>query len=66
MEITGKLYGKFGNKHFDTGKTSEDFDKLERDNLKMLEFLQNLVSSEMTPLVIRKGAKKLIKESTQL
>jgi hypothetical protein len=32
----------------------------------MLEFLQNLVSSEMTPLVIRKGAKQLIKESTQL
>jgi len=28
MEYRGKLYGKFGKKHFDTGKTSEDFDEL--------------------------------------
>lgn len=32
----------------------------------MLEFLQRLVSSEMTPLAIRKQAKKLIKEATEL
>ena len=32
----------------------------------MLEFLQSLVSSEMTPLAIRKQAKQLIKEATEL
>lgn len=32
----------------------------------MLELLQSLVSSEMTPLVIRKQAKQLIKEATTL
>ena len=33
---------------------------------KMLELLQSLVSSEMTPLAIRKQAKRLIKEATEL
>jgi chromosome segregation ATPase len=28
MEYNGKLYGKIGNKYFDTGYTSVDFDKL--------------------------------------
>ena len=28
MEYTGKLYGKIGNKYFDTGVTTEDYDKL--------------------------------------
>ena len=32
----------------------------------MLELLQSLVSSEMTPLAIRKQAKQLIKEATEL
>ena len=32
----------------------------------MLELLQSLVSSEMTPLTIRKQAKQLIKEATEL
>ena len=32
----------------------------------MLEMLQSLVSSEMTPLVIRKQAKQLIKEATEI
>ena len=31
----------------------------------MLEILQSLVSSEMTPLAIRKQAKQLIKEATE-
>ena len=31
----------------------------------MLELLQSLVSSEMTPLAIRKQAKQLIKEATE-
>ena len=32
----------------------------------MLELLQSLVSSEMTPLAIRKQAKQLIKEAAEL
>jgi hypothetical protein len=28
MKYKGKLYGKIGNKYFDTGKTSDDFDEL--------------------------------------
>ena len=35
-------------------------------SLEMLELLQSLVSSEMTPLAIRKQAKQLIKEATEL
>jgi hypothetical protein len=30
MEYTGKLYGKIGNKYFNTGRTSEEFDKYEK------------------------------------
>lgn len=30
MEYTGKLYGKIGNKYFDTGRTSEEFDKFQK------------------------------------
>jgi len=29
MKYIGKLYGKIGGKHFDTGKTSADWDQLE-------------------------------------
>ena len=32
----------------------------------MLELLQSLVSSEMTPLAIRKQAKQIIKEATEI
>lgn len=28
MEYNGKLYGKIGNKYFDTGRKSEDYDFL--------------------------------------
>jgi len=28
MEYHGKLYGKIGNKYFDTDKTSQDFDDM--------------------------------------
>ena len=31
MEYHGKLYGKIGNKYFDTGKSSADFDKQKSD-----------------------------------
>lgn len=28
MDYKGKLYGKIGNKYFDTGQTSDDYDDL--------------------------------------
>lgn len=31
MEYHGKLYGKIGNKYFDTGETSDDFDNLGKE-----------------------------------
>ena len=30
MEYNGKLYGKFAGRYFDTGKTSEDWDSMEK------------------------------------
>lgn len=36
MEYKGKLYGKIGNKYFDTSHTAEDWDKL-IDRVKELE-----------------------------
>jgi hypothetical protein len=73
MEYHGKLYGKFGNKYFDTGKTSKDFDKLERDNKKMLEMLNSIVENYksgnednfiMANLIDK--SEKLIKEATEI
>tara|TARA_B100000378_G_scaffold236018_1_gene202714 strand:- start:21147 stop:21392 length:246 start_codon:yes stop_codon:yes gene_type:complete len=32
MEYKGKLYGKIGNKYFDTSYTSEDYDNLVKEN----------------------------------
>lgn len=29
MKYSGKLYGKLGRKHFDTGRTTEDWDRME-------------------------------------
>lgn len=37
MEYTGKLYGCISGIYFDTGKTSKDYDKLEK-RVKELEF----------------------------
>ena len=66
MEYNGKLYGKFRNKYFDTGKTSKDYDLLEKQNKKMLEMLEIILQSENTPIIHRKKAKQLIKEATEL
>ena len=33
MKYIGKLYGKLGGKYFDTGKTSNDFDMTNEENL---------------------------------
>lgn len=43
MEYHGKLYGKIGNRHFDTGKTSDDFDQLEMQRNDLIEALQMLI-----------------------
>jgi hypothetical protein len=63
MEYHGKLYGKIGNKHFDTGKTAKDVDNL-------IEMLQHLVSAlkivnsmGATKSIIER-AEQLIKKST--
>ena len=29
MQYSGKLYGKMGRKHFDTGRTTDDWDRME-------------------------------------
>ena len=42
MEYKGKLYGKLGNKHFDTGKTSDDYDELEKQNKQLLDEIEEL------------------------
>ena len=36
MEYTGKLYGKIGNKYFDTGRTSEEFDSFQKKAIELL------------------------------
>ena len=43
MDYKGKLYGKFRNKYFDTGKTSEDYDLLEEQNKKIIEEIQDTI-----------------------
>lgn len=40
MEYHGKLFGKIGNKYFDTGKTSEDFDNMSK---RLAEFVEKLI-----------------------
>lgn len=42
MEYHGKLYGKFNGKPFDTGKTSDDFDKLVKENEEMKAMLEEI------------------------
>ena len=35
MEYHGKLYGKVGNKYFDTGRTSDEFDSMQKLAIKL-------------------------------
>lgn len=42
MRYIGRLYGKLANKYFDTGKTSDDYDELE----KQVERLKGIVSGK--------------------
>jgi hypothetical protein len=52
---------------FSRGKTTQSYNALLISKApEMLEMLQSLVSSEMTPMAIRKQAKQLIKEATEI
>jgi len=42
MEYHGKLYGKIGNKYFDTGKTSKDYDDLVLERSKFFDMLKKM------------------------
>ena len=44
MEYHGKLYGKIGNKYFDTGKTSKDVDEL-------VQMLETILETEHVPVL---------------
>lgn len=35
MEYHGKLYGKIGGKYFDTGRTSDEFDKYQKQAIEL-------------------------------
>lgn len=57
MEYTGKLYGRIGNKHFDTGHTAKDWDEL----IKQVETLKEQLSKEQklpVDLVIKSYSEK--------
>ena len=54
MDYHGRLYGKIGNKYFDTGRTSEEFDsmqklaiklQLEKENTKCVRPFEGAISS---------------------
>lgn len=47
MKYIGKLYGKIENKYFDTGKTTEDWDKLESKESDLHDYKQALFSLKM-------------------
>ena len=46
MEYKGKLFGLIAGKHFDTGKTSDDWDRLEAENKRLKMCLQSLVDTK--------------------
>lgn len=50
MEYTGKLYGRIGRKYFETGKTSEDYDKLLEENKKLKQQINLSLSGVRIPL----------------
>ena len=51
MDYKGKLFGKLGNKYFDTGKTSDDFDELEL--FKNISFWRDVITSK--PICCEEG-----------
>lgn len=64
MDYKGKLYGKIGNKYFDTSYTSDDYDKLTIENKEMNEQLRlhsvcNSVATEYAEFCVRCDRDKL-------
>ena len=74
MEYEGKLYGKIGGKYFDTGKTTDEWDKLQamagqvdaivrcfsRDELRKI--LKNVCKTQKTTCYVELDLKKAIKD----
>jgi ribosomal protein L37AE/L43A len=50
MRYKGKLYGRVGNKYFDTGKTSDDWDNLQPKIIKKIS-CENCDDTGKTELV---------------
>lgn len=70
MEYKGKLYGKIGNKYFDTGKTSDDYDELleqRNDLLEALKKLYNAIDScvDLTPEILQNAKKAISKTESK-
>lgn len=57
MDYQGKLYGKVGGEYFDTGKDSNDWDRLESENKEMLQLLKDIVK-EFEAMKILNGLRK--------
>lgn len=53
LQYTGKLYGKIGRKHIDTGKTGLDWDNMQRalkDALDQLEHVEDCRMLDCGPI----------------
>ena len=46
MEYKGKLFGRICGKYFDTGKTADDWDNLEKYNARLLKIIEENKYSE--------------------
>jgi hypothetical protein len=57
MDYQGKLYGKVGNTYFETGRDSNDWDKLESDNREMRQILKD-ITQEFQAMKILNGLRK--------
>ncbi len=55
MKYEGKLYGKVGRKHFDTGKTSHDWDELEMCKTQLLVLVNMAEDALCEALVLESG-----------
>jgi hypothetical protein len=64
MNYNGKIYGKIGRKYFDTGRTSIEFDAMEKElaDLKVFkEFVLNGVDAKSAMKIIEKKGSDNIK-----
>lgn len=53
LQYTGKLYGRIGRKHIDTGKTGHDWDEMQRalkDALDQLEHVEDCRKRDCGPI----------------